>query len=64
MRSVLSHTRLLPWYLGAAIIAIATSVIGLLFVDEGAPELAQQAVLVAVPLVSLTLTYLVIRSEP
>lgn len=64
MKGVLSHARLLPWYVGAAIIAVATGIIGLFFVDEGAPELAQQAVLVTAPLVYLTLTYLVFRSEP
>ena len=63
MKLVQPHSRFLSWYIGAAIIAFVELYMGLKLVDEGAPELAQQAVLVAVPLISLALMFLALKSQ-
>ena len=56
------RSRYFPWFIGLAIILIGDS-IALLMTDEGAPELAQQTTLVAVPIVALALMFLMFRSQ-
>ena len=52
----------MPWILGAIIIVIADGVL-LLLTDEGQAELAQQAALVAIPVVGLALMFLMFKSQ-
>lgn len=54
--------RLLPWFVGAAII-VAIDGFLLRFVAEGPTELAENAVLIGVPAVYLTLMYLTLVSQ-
>jgi hypothetical protein len=56
------RNRLLPWYIGLAIIIVADGYL-LLMTDEGRAELAQQAALVVIPVVALGLMYLVFKSQ-
>jgi hypothetical protein len=53
---------MMPWYIGVAIVVIVDGIL-LLLTDEGQAELAQQAALVAVPVVGLGLMYLVFKSQ-
>lgn len=59
---MLRSNRLLPWFIGLAIILIGDG-IALLMTDEGAPEFAQQSTLVAVPIVALALMFLMFKSQ-
>ena len=58
----MQHSRYLPWFIGLAIIVIGDG-IALLMTDEGPAELAQQAALVAIPLLALALTFLMFKSQ-
>lgn len=63
MNTLHTHNKLTPWCIGIAILAVIETYVGLRFVDEGGPELAQQAVLVAAPVLSLALMYLTLKSK-
>ncbi len=56
------RNRMTPWYIGIIIIVIVDAIL-LLLTDEGQAELAQQAALVAIPLVGLGLMYLMFKSQ-
>ena len=59
---MLHSSRYFPWFVGLAIIVIGDA-IALLMTDEGAPELAQQSTLIAVPIVALALMFLMFKSQ-
>ena len=50
------------WFIGLAIIIVADAFL-LLRTDEGAPELAQQAALIVIPVVALVLMFLMFKSQ-
>ena len=56
------RNRFLPWYIGAAIIVVADSIL-IFLTDEGQAEMAQQAALVVIPVVGLSLMYLMFKSQ-
>ena len=60
-----TNFRLLPWYIGLAIIAIVDAFIGYQFYSTKyeVPGIAQFLVLVAIPGVYLVLMYLTFRSQ-
>jgi hypothetical protein len=58
----MERSRFLPWFIGLAIIIIADGYL-LLRTDEGAPELAQQATLIVIPVVALGLMFLMFKSQ-
>ncbi|HXJ03070.1 MAG TPA: hypothetical protein VNH44_17755 [Micropepsaceae bacterium] len=58
----MERNRYLPWFIGVAIIVVVDGIL-LLLTDEGQAELAQQAALVAVPVVGLGLMFLVFKSQ-
>jgi len=58
----MERSRYLPWYIGLAIIILADAFL-LLRTDEGAAELAQQTALIVIPVVALTLMFLVFKSQ-
>ena len=60
-----TNSRLLPWYVGLAIIAVVDGYIGYQFYATKceAPGIAQFLVLVVVPGVYLVLMYLTLRSQ-
>jgi hypothetical protein len=60
------RNRLLPWFIGVAIIAVMDFVTGYLFFATGCrvPGAAQVMVLIAMPVVYLTLMYLVVSDWP
>jgi uncharacterized membrane protein YtjA (UPF0391 family) len=59
------NSRLLPWYIGLAIIAIVDAFIGYQFYSTKceAPGIAQFLVLIVVPGVYLVLMYLTLRGQ-
>jgi hypothetical protein len=57
------RNRFLPWIIGLIIIAVADGYLLYFRTDEGAAELAQQAALVAIPIVYLSLMYLTFKSQ-
>ena len=59
----MKRNRFLPWIIGLVIIAIADGYLLYFLTDEGAAELPQQAALVAIPVVYLTLMYLTFKSQ-
>jgi len=59
----MERNRLLPWYIGLIIIVAASGYLLYFRTDEGAPELAQQTALVVIPVVALTLMFLMFRSQ-
>ena len=63
MTTVSHRNRLLPLYLGAAVLAVLEFYVGLNWVDEGAAEFAQQAMLIALPVVMLPLMFLTFTSQ-
>jgi Mn2+/Fe2+ NRAMP family transporter len=63
MTTISNRNRLLPLYLGAAVLAVLEFYIGLNWVDEGAAEFAQQAMLVVLPVVMLPLMFLTFTSQ-
>jgi hypothetical protein len=58
----MQRNRLLPWFIGLAIIVLVDGIL-LFLTDEGQAELAQQAALIAVPVVGLGLMFLMFRSQ-
>ena len=58
----MQRNRLLPWLIGLAIIVLVDGIL-LFLTDEGQAELAQQAALIAVPVVGLGLMFLMFRSQ-
>ena len=56
------RNRFTPWVIGLFIIIVADGYLGLK-TNEGAPEFAQQAALVVIPIVYLTLMYLTFKSQ-
>ncbi len=58
----MQRNRYLPWFIGLAIIVVADGIL-LLLTDEGQAELAQQAALVAIPVVGLALMFLMFKSQ-
>ena len=59
----MKRNRFLPWIIGLVIIVIADGYLLLFLTDEGAAELSQQAALVVIPIVYLTLMYLTFKSQ-
>ena len=58
----MQRNRYMPWIIGAIIIAVADGIL-LLLTDEGQAELAQQAALIAIPVVGLALMFLMFKSQ-
>lgn len=58
----MQRNRFLPWFIGLAIIVVADGTL-LLLTDEGRAELAQQAALVAIPVVGLAIMFLMFKSQ-
>ena len=59
---MVQRNRYKPWIIGLIIIVIADGVL-LFLTDEGRAELAQQAALIAVPVVGLALMFLMFKSQ-
>ena len=59
----MKRNRFLPWIIGLVIIVIADGYLLYFLTDEGAAELSQQAALVVIPIVYLTLMYLTFKSQ-
>ena len=58
-----TRNRLLPWYIGLAIIILADGYLLAFRTDEGAAEFAQQSAMVVIPVVALALMFLMFRSQ-
>lgn len=56
------RNRLLPWFIGLAIIVAADAYL-MLTTDEGSAEFAQQTALIVIPIVALGLMFLVFKSQ-
>jgi hypothetical protein len=65
MNEIVRRNRLLPWYLGIAIIVAAEIVVGyqMFYVGCPAPILLELAMLVVIPAVYLVLMYLTFISQ-
>ncbi|HXJ01629.1 MAG TPA: hypothetical protein VNH44_10420 [Micropepsaceae bacterium] len=59
----MKRNRMLPWFIGLAIIVLADGYLLYFRTDEGAAELAQQAAMVVIPIVALALMFLTFRSQ-
>ena len=59
----MKRNRFLPWIIGLIIIVIADGYLLYFLTDEGQAELPQQAALVVIPVVYLTLMYLTFKSQ-
>jgi hypothetical protein len=59
----MKRNRLLPWFIGLAIIVLADGYLLYFRTDEGAAELAQQTAMVVIPIVALALMFLTFRSQ-
>ena len=59
----MKRNRFLPWIIGLIIIVIADGYVLYFLTDEGRAELSQQAALVVIPIVYLTLMYLTFKSQ-
>ena len=55
--------RFVSWIIGLIIIAIADGYLLYFLTDEGKAELPQQAALIAIPVVYLSLMYLTFKSQ-
>jgi hypothetical protein len=55
--------RLLPWFIGVAVIVVIDTFLLLFVVSEGASELAENAALIGIPAIYLTLMYLTLTSQ-
>ena len=66
MAAMARRNPLMPWIIGAIIIAIVDIYIAYLFfaTECQAPGIAQFLVLVAIPVVYLALMYLTLKSQP
>jgi len=58
----MKRNRLLPWFIGLAIIVLADGYLLYFRTDEGAAELAQQTAMIVIPVVALGLMFLMFRS--
>ena len=56
------RNRYKPWIIGLIVIVIADAIL-LFLTDEGQAELAQQAALIAIPVVGLALMFLMFKSQ-
>lgn len=65
MNHAMRRNRLLPWYIGIAIVLLAEIYVGyqMFVVGCPAPVLLELAVLVVIPVVYLTLMYLTFTSQ-
>jgi hypothetical protein len=65
MNQIARRNRLLPWYVGIAIVAAAEIIVGyqMFYVGCPAPVLLELAMLVVIPLVYLVLMYLTFVSQ-
>ena len=65
MNQIVRRNRLLPWYIGIAIIIAAELVVGyqMFYVGCPAPVLLELAMLVVIPVVYLALMYLTFVSQ-
>ena len=61
----LQRNRLMPWYVGLAVIIVAVSFIGyeMLITQCQAPSLVQAMILLVIPTVYLVLMYLTLSSQ-
>ena len=59
----MTQRRFLPWFIGLAIIVLADGYLLYFRTDEGAAELAQQTAMVVIPIVALSLMFLVFKSQ-
>jgi hypothetical protein len=62
MASKGKRNRFAPWIIGLIIIVIADGIL-LFLTDEGQAEFAQQAALIAIPVVGLALMFLMFKSQ-
>lgn len=60
------RNRLLPWYIGMALVLISVGIVAWQMYATGccAPPIAIVLVLVALPVIYLTLMYLTLKSQP
>ncbi len=65
MNQIVRRNRLLPWYIGIAIIIAAEIIVGyqMFYVGCPAPVLLELAMLTVIPVVYLTLMYLTFVSQ-
>jgi hypothetical protein len=65
MNQVVRRNRLLPWYVGIAIVVAAEIIVGyqMFYVGCPAPIMLELAMLVVIPVVYLTLMYLTFVSQ-
>lgn len=65
MNQIVRRNRLLPWYIGIAIIIAAEIIVGyqMFYVGCPAPVLLELAMLVVIPVVYLVLMYLTFVSQ-
>jgi hypothetical protein len=65
MAQVARRNRLLPWYIGIVIVALAVIYVGYLMFAGGcpAPTIVELAVLIVIPVVYLVLMYLTFTSQ-
>jgi uncharacterized membrane protein YidH (DUF202 family) len=57
------RNKLLPWFIGLAIIVLADGYLLYFRTDEGAAELAQQTAMAIIPIVALGLMFLTFKSQ-
>lgn len=60
------HSRLYPWYVGIAVIAVFEVVVASLFFGPAcrAPAIPQLMILVVLPVIYLVLMFMAFRSQP
>lgn len=65
MTEIARRPRLLPWYIGMAVIVLAVAYVGyqMFFVGCPAPTFVELMVLIVIPLVYLALMYLTFVSQ-
>ncbi len=65
MSQTVRRNRLLPWYIGIAIVVVAEIIVGyqMFYVGCPAPVLLELALLVVIPVVYLVLMYLTFVSQ-
>ena len=65
MNQIVRRNRLLPWYIGIAIVVVAEIIVGyqMFYVGCPAPVLLELAMLIVIPAVYLMLMYLTFISQ-
>jgi hypothetical protein len=65
MNQITRRNRLLPWYIGIAVVLVAVIYVGyqMFFVGCPAPTIVELGVLVVIPVVYLVLMYLTLTSQ-